>query len=67
MTKYATQQQIIVALTEVGEVDLAGRPARTARRRWLAVHLPISRVRMVPKIGDPFVVEWYAPEITNSN
>jgi hypothetical protein len=40
-TMYAAQQQVIVALTEVGEVDLAGRLERcmTARREGTAASI----------------------------
>ena len=34
-------------------------PARTAWRRWLAVHLPICRVGLVSPSDDPGVVVWH--------
>ena len=53
---YAAQQEVIVALTEVGEVE-----------RSFAVHLPICRVRMVPSTVDPIMVvrhvRWSAEQL----
>jgi hypothetical protein len=46
---YAAQQEVIAALTEVGEVE-----------RWLAAHLPICCMCLVPATDDPFMVVWHA-------
>jgi hypothetical protein len=71
---YATQQQVIVAVADVGKADLADpsgtlhdSTARTARRRWLAVHLPIRCMCLVPSTDGPFKVEWHVPMVGRSN
>ena len=38
-----------------------GPPDCKAQREWLATHLPVSRVRVVPPTDDPFMVEWHVP------
>ena len=51
---YAAQQEVIVALTEVGEVE-----------RWLAAHLPICCMCLVPTTDDPRLVGWYVPLVSS--
>ena len=53
---YAAQQEVIVALTEVGEVE-----------RWLAAHLPICCMCLVPPPDDPLMVARHVSMVGRSN
>ena len=55
-----TPSMIPIWLTVWNAADSAARPAR---RRWLAVHLSICCMCLVPTADDPVMVGWHAPVV----
>ena len=68
-------RRLIAFLRAIGDPDLADRLERSAAvrrerhaamvsRSVLPCVVPICRVRMVPKIDDPWMAEWHAPMVS---
>jgi hypothetical protein len=61
---YVTQAEVIAALYEIGDPDLAARLERCASAsplwRWLAIFVPIRSLRLVSSRDDPWMVVRHA-------